>query len=262
HQPDGVSKNGGAGVEVVVPQGIVLAPHGSATPPAQLPVLWGVRGEGGKNQDADREMAAASDQGAEPRAPAMPGGGCLCPHLGVPGPAPLHVKPTREAVAERVENGRRVTEWRTDHPVRIFNIVAGNWAVKQREGAAVYYDPRHPYNAGEMLDALVAARRWYGEWFAPFPWKTLRVSEVAGLPTYAQAPPGNISFSENIGFLSQSKAEANAAFWITAHEAAHQWWPNLAMVGDGPGTEVLSEGMAHFSTILLCERARGIEQRM
>ncbi len=34
------------------------------------------------------------------------------------------------------------------------------------------------------------------------------------------------------------------------------------MVADGPGTEVLSEGMAHFSTILLCEQARGLEQRM
>jgi aminopeptidase N len=34
------------------------------------------------------------------------------------------------------------------------------------------------------------------------------------------------------------------------------------MVGEGPGTNVLSEGMAHFSTILLCEQARGLQQRM
>jgi aminopeptidase N len=177
-------------------------------------------------------------------------------------PAALEVNATGEKVADAVTNGRRVTEWRTDHPVRIFNVIAGRWQVKQRDGVAVYYDARHPYNVDEMLDALVAARRWYGEWFAPLPWKTLRLSEFAGLPTYAQAPPGNISFSENIGFLSQSKPEADAAFWITAHESAHQWWPNLAMVADGPGTQVLSEGMAHFSTILLCEQARGLEQRM
>jgi aminopeptidase N len=88
------------------------------------------------------------------------------------------------------------------------------------------------------------------------------VSEFAGLPTYAQAPPGNISFSENIGFLTRTRPEANAAFWITAHEAAHQWWPNLAMIADGPGSDVLSEGLAHFSTILLVEQARGLEQRL
>ncbi len=34
------------------------------------------------------------------------------------------------------------------------------------------------------------------------------------------------------------------------------------MAGDGPGTELLSEGIAHFSTILLTEQVRGAEQRM
>jgi hypothetical protein len=112
-----------------------------------------------------------------------------------------------------------------------------------------------------MLDALEGARRWYGEWFAPYPWKTLRLSEFAGWPTYAQAPAGNISFSENIGFLTRSKPEANAAFWIAAHEAAHMWWPNMAMTADGPGANVLSEGMAHFSTLLLTGQVRGERQR-
>ncbi|MGH7741593.1 MAG: hypothetical protein ACRENS_06170, partial [Candidatus Eiseniibacteriota bacterium] len=41
-----------------------------------------------------------------------------------------------------------------------------------------------------------------------------------------------------------------------------QWWPNIAMAGAGPGGDVLSEGMAHFSTILLCEQVKGLEQRM
>jgi len=34
------------------------------------------------------------------------------------------------------------------------------------------------------------------------------------------------------------------------------------MSGEGPGAELLSEGMAHFSTILLCEQVKGPEQRM
>jgi hypothetical protein len=34
------------------------------------------------------------------------------------------------------------------------------------------------------------------------------------------------------------------------------------MPGDGPGGDVLSEGMAHFSTILLTEQVRGLEQRI
>jgi ABC-2 type transport system permease protein len=114
----------------------------------------------------------------------------------------------------------------------------------------------------EMIEALEGARRWYGEWFAPFPWKELRLTEFAAMATYAQGSPGNITFSEGIGFLTKSEPKANAAFWITAHEAAHQWWPNMAMSGEGPGGDVLSEGMSHFSTILLVEQVKGIEQRM
>ena len=261
HQPQGVSKNGGSAMEFILPESIVLTALGSPTMAPQLGYLKDVGIEADKNKADPREWPEHWYEGATPAGIPMAGAWFDC-HLKVTVPASLQVNATGEPVSDVVANGRRVTEWRTDHPVRIFNVIAGNWQVKRREGVAVYYDARHPYNVDEMLDALVAARRWYGEWFAPYPWKTLRLSEFAGLPTYAQAPPGNISFSENIGFLSQSKPDGNAAFWITAHEAAHQWWPNLAMSGNGPGSDVLSEGMAHFSTILLCEQARGLEQRM
>jgi hypothetical protein len=261
HQPQGVSRNGGSQMEFILPTSIVLTALENPTMAPQLGYNPRVGVEEEKNKADPREWPEHWYEGVTPAGIAMAGAWFDC-HLKVTVPASMQVNATGEEVANVVANGRRTTEWRTDHPVRIFNVIAGNWKVKARDGAAVYYDPRHPYNVDEMLDALVAARRWYGEWFAPFPWKTLRVSEFAGLPTYAQAPPGNISFSENIGFLSRSKPETNVAFWITAHESAHQWWPNLAMVGDGPGTEVLSEGMAHFSTILLCEQARGLEQRI
>ena len=261
HQPDGISKNGGAQMEFVLPSSIVLTALGRPTLAPQLGYTKDVGVERDKNETDPREWAEHWYEGATAAGIPMAGSWFDC-HLQVTVPASLQVQATGEKVAERVANGRRTTEWRTAQPVRIFNVIAGDWQVKERDGVAVYYDRRHPYNVDEMLDALAASRRWFGEWFAPLPWKTLRLSEFAGLPTYAQAPPGNISFSENIGFLSRSKPDANAAFWITAHEAAHQWWPNMAMIGDGPGCEVLSEGMAHFSTILLCEQARGLEQRM
>jgi len=261
HQPGGSSRNGGSKMEFILPESIVLTALGHPTMAPQLGYNPEVGVEDDRNKSDPREYAADWYEGVTPAGIPMAGAWFDC-HLRVTVPASLQVNATGEPVSDRVVNGRRITEWRTDHPVRMFNVIAGRWQKREQPGVAVYYDARHPYNVDEMLSALAAARRWYGEWFAPYPWKTLRLSEFAGLPTYAQAPPGNISFSENIGFLSQYKPEANAAFWITAHEAAHQWWPNLAMVGDGPGTEVLSEGMAHFSTILLCEQARGLEQRM
>lgn len=260
-QPSGISRNGGAQMEFNLPESIVLT---AIDGPTLVPILGyreNVGVEDDKNKPDPREWPTDWYVGDSKAALPMAASWFDC-HLTVSVPAGLQVNATGEKVADRVANGRRTTEWRTDHPVRLFNLIAGRWAEKSRDGCTVYYDARHPYNVDEMLDALVAARRWYGEWFAPLPWKSLRVSEFAGLPTYAQAPPGNISFSENIGFLAKSEPESQTAFWITAHESAHQWWPNLAMIGEGPGSNVMSEGMAHFSTILLCEQERGLQQRM
>jgi ABC-type Na+ efflux pump permease subunit len=259
--PDGISKNGEGMMEYVLPSGVVMTGFSA---PVFAPIV-GFQAEVGveqdKNQTDPRVFPADYWRKVLPAGLPMFDGWCDT-RIRVTGPADFQHNVTGVLVSEKVEKGRRVTEWRSDSPVRAFNVVLGRWQVKRRGDVAVYYDARHPYNVDEMLDALVAARRWYGEWFAPFPWKELRLSEFPGMASYAQGPPTNITFSENIGFLTKSEPKANAPFWITAHEAAHQWWPCMAMPAEGPGGDVLSEGMAHFSTILLTEQARGLEQRI
>lgn len=258
--PDGISKNGGYDMEFITPASIQLTGFSGVTFVPAVGFFPDDAVEEDKNNSDPREWPEDWWKG-DNRAEIPAATRWYDVHMRVDVPADLMVNATGEKVAENVNGGRRVTEWRTDHPVRIFNLIAGRWTVKKRDGVAVYYDPRHAYNVDEMLDALEGARRWYGEWFAPYPWKTLRLSEFAGWPTYAQAPAGNISFSENIGFLTRSRPDANAAFWIAGHESAHMWWPNMAMTADGPGANVLSEGMAHFSTLLLTEKVRGERQR-
>ena len=49
---------------------------------------------------------------------------------------------------------------------------------------------------------------------------------------------------------------------VTAHESAHQWWGNMLTPGKGPGGNLLSEGMAHFSTALLTEQVKGPQARI
>ncbi len=259
--PDGVSKNGGGTMEFVVPSAAVLTGFSNVGLGPLIGYQAGIGVEADKNASDPREYPADYYRQR------LPGGmpmfeGWADTRIRVNSPAGFQHNATGSLVAEDVKNGRRVTEWRSDAPMRAFNVVLGRWQVKRRDGVAVYYDARHPYNVDEMLDALAGARKWYGEWFMPYPWKELRVSEFPALATYAQGPPTNISFSEGIGFLTKSEPKANTAFWVTAHESAHQWWPCIAMPADGPGGEALSEGMAHFSTILLTEQVRGLEQRI
>ena len=113
-----------------------------------------------------------------------------------------------------------------------------------------------------MSAALEAARTNYSEWFYPFPWERLKLSEFPAFAGYAQGFPTNITFSEGIGFLTKSDPRSHAAFAIVAHEAAHQWWGNLLTPGRGPGGNMLSEGMSHYATILLHEEVHGDRHRI
>ena len=99
--------------------------------------------------------------------------------------------------------------------------------------------------------------KYYSEWFAPYPWKELKLSEFPAYATYAQGFPTNITFSENLGFLTRSDEKSNAVLLVTAHESAHQWWGNLLTPGKGPGGNILSEGMSHFASLLLVEQLEG-----
>ncbi len=167
-----------------------------------------------------------------------------------------------QLVSDEVADGRRTVVWETDHPVAMFNVVAGKYAVSEGDGTAIYYHPKHDYNIDEMTAALDAARKYYSEWFHPFPWTLLKISEYPAYARYAQGFPTNIVFSEGIGFLTKSDPRSHAAFMVVAHEAAHQWWGNLLGPGRGPGGNILSEGMAHYATTLLHEQVYGDRYRM
>jgi aminopeptidase N len=180
----------------------------------------------------------------------------------ISGPADFTWNSVGTVVGDSVKDGRRTTIWESDHPVNFFNIVGGRWAVRRGAGTAVYYHPAHAYNVAEMIEALDAARKYYSAWFRPYPWRELKLSEFPALASYAQGFPTNITFSESIGFLTKSDPRANDAFLIAAHEAAHQWWGNMVAPGKGPGGNLLSEGSAHFSALLLFEQVKGLHARI
>jgi len=181
----------------------------------------------------------------------------LTTRVKITGPAEFTLNSVGIKTADTEDAGRRTVVWESDHPVSFFNVVAGRWDVKRGAGTAVFYHPGHPYNVDEILGCLDSSRKYYSQWFLAYPWKELKLSEFPALATYAQGFPTNISFSEGVGFLTASTPEIHFAFEITAHEAAHQWWGNILTPGKGPGGNILAEGMAHFSTILLVDQAKG-----
>ncbi len=257
--PKGISKNGANTGQFVFPAAVVLTQF-----EADFVPRVGFLEDVGIDKDNRHEPRDYPEDFYAGTTRAAFGGGQPFParvRVTVPSGWDAHAVGTLDA---RTERGDRVTyAWSTEHPVNFVNIIASpSWKVRRGHGTAIYYFPQHPYNIDSMTVALDAARRYYSEWFTPFPWNELRVSEFPGLAGYAQGFPTNITFSENIGFLTKNEPKADATFLVTAHESAHQWWGNIILPGAGPSGDILSEGMAHFSTALLFEQVRGPRARM
>ena len=255
---EGMSRGPGEALEFILESGIVLTSFG----PNFVPVPGYLPGIGvdGDNSAAPREVPDDFHVG-ETEPLFGWGGGGFAVRTRITTPEAYTANGVGRLVSSEVAGGRRTVVWETDHPVRLFNVIAGKYAVIEGDGTAIYYHPEHDYNVEEMSAALDAALRYYSEWFHPFPWDLLKISEFAHLPG-AQGFPTNISFGEGIGFLTKSDPRSHAAFAVVAHEAAHQWWGSLLMPGDGPGGNILSEGMAHYATMLLHEQVYGDRYRM
>jgi ABC-2 type transport system permease protein len=256
--PKGSTKNGGGASEFILGGGVVLTSFG----PSFVPML-GFADSVGVDEDnrsdakdyADDYYVGQTDSAFGTNTP-------YTTNIRVTVPEGWRANSVGTLTSDEAHDGQHTFTWTSDHPVTFFNVVAGHWSERKGAGTTIYYHPAHTYNIEEMGRALDAARKHYSEWFYPFPWQELKLSEFPNLATYAQGFPSNITFSEGIGFLTESDERANVAFAVTAHESAHQWWGNILNPGKGPGGNILSEGMAHFSTILLEEAELGPRARI
>ena len=257
--PRGMSKRPGGAGQFILDAGVVL----TAFSPTFVPIPGYDRGIGvdGDNSSEPRDYADDFYEG-ETEPLFGWGGEPFTARTRITLPEEYTANGVGQKVSDVVVDGRRTVVWETDHPVALFNVVAGRYAVKEGDGTAIFYHPEHDYNIEEMSAALDAARKYYSEWFHPFPWDLLKISEFAAFATYAQGFPTNITFSEGIGFLARSDPRSHVAFLVVAHEAAHQWWGNLLTPGRGPGGNILSEGMSHYATTLLHEQVYGDRYRI
>ena len=256
--PRGISKKDQGAPEFILPSAVVL----TSFRPSIVPIL-GYTEEAGIDDENRHDPKEYRDDFYEGQTDSFVGSRLpFTTRIRITAPADLTINSVGTKTADTVTDGRRTVVWESDQPVSFFNVIAGRWKVKRGEGTAVFYHAAHPYNIAELREGLDAARHYYSEWFYHYPWNELKLSEFPSLATYAQGFPTNITFSEGIGFLTESSPENHVAFEITCHEAAHQWWGNVLTPGKGPGGNILAEGTSHFSTILLVEQVKGLNARI
>jgi ABC-2 type transport system permease protein len=256
----GISRNGGGlptPSEFILPSSVIV----NGRNPDFVPVL-GFRQDIGIDDDNRYERRRFPPDFWQAELDAELDRSAFTSRMRITAPTEYTVNSTGALTGETLRGGRRTWTWESDYPLRVINVAAGRWAVRRGHGTAVYYDPRHPYNVDSILAALDGARRWYAEWFGPYPWRELRLNEFPAIAGYGQGNATNIFFSEAVGFLALPTPTSDPAFAVTAHEAAHQWWGHILAAGDGPGGIILAEGAANFSTMLLLDQVRGPAARI
>jgi aminopeptidase N len=166
-----------------------------------------------------------------------------------------------------VEDGRRCFRYEMDSPILAFwAYLSADWQVKRDVWKdvtlEVYYDAKHHYNVERMLEASRKSLAYFDEHFAPYQHRQFRVIEFPGYANFAQAFPNTIPFSESIGFIANVDAEdaLDYVFYVTAHEAAHQWWAHQVVGAASQGATLLSETLAQYSALMVMEREYGRER--
>lgn len=167
-------------------------------------------------------------------------------------------------VSDGVRGGRRVARFVSGVPVHPrFSVQSARYAERHRRHAgvdlAVYYHPGHPWNVDRMLHGLAAALDYYQTNFGPYPFNHARIVEFPGYLDFAQAFPGTIPYSEDVGFASDFNEPESIDYvtYLTAHELAHQYWAHQVVGADMEGRELLSETLAQYSAQMVMKRLRG-----
>ncbi|MEO8102740.1 MAG: M1 family aminopeptidase, partial [Betaproteobacteria bacterium] len=172
------------------------------------------------------------------------------------------------------EGGRRYFSYKMDVPIlNFFAFQSARYQVKrdQWHGATgdvpieVYYHPGHEYNIDRMIAATKASLTYFSNAFSPYQHKQFRIIEFPRYASFAQAFPNTIPYSEGIGFIARvregDEKDIDYPYYVTAHEAAHQWWAHQLLGGNVQGGTMLSETLAQYSALMVMKQKYG-EARM
>ena len=167
---------------------------------------------------------------------------------------------------EWTDGGRRYFDYKMDSPILdFFAVQSARYAIKKDRWndvpIEVYYQPGHEYNLDRMIAAVKASLEYYTTNFGPYQHKQFRILEFPRYATFAQAFPNTIPYSEAIGFIARvrenDEKDIDYPYYVTAHEAAHQWWAHQVVGGNVQGATMLSETLAQYSALMVMKHKYG-----
>lgn len=169
-------------------------------------------------------------------------------------------------VARWHKDGRNYFHYKTDQPIiHFYPVVSASYEVMRDTcrprgnlsdtpvDLEIYYHKGHEYNLPRMMESIKRSLNYYSTRFSPYPYKHIRIVEFPRYRTFAQSLPGIIPFSEAIGFMMDinDEKDVDIAFFITAHEVAHQWWGLQLEAAHVQGQNMILETLAQYSALMV-----------
>ncbi|WP_299217242.1 M1 family aminopeptidase [uncultured Aquimarina sp.] len=164
------------------------------------------------------------------------------------------------------EGERKYFHYKMDKPMsNFYSIISAEYEVmkdqwisedsslKQTVDLEIYYDKGHEYNLNRMMHGMKKSFDYFTENFGPYQYRQMRIVEATSYKKRAQSFPNTVPFSENIGFIMDidDQKDVDMAFYVTAHEMAHQWWGHQVNPANVQGKAMLSETLAQYSALMV-----------
>lgn len=167
------------------------------------------------------------------------------------------------------DNNRNYFHYKTATPIiNFYAIVSADYEIKKDKWMTsnkgitepvdleIYYQKGHEYNIDRMMRSMKASLDYYSNNFSPYQYQHLRIMEFPRYATFAQSFPGTIPFSESIGFVLDidDEKDVDMAFYVTAHEVAHQWFAMQVEAANVQGQLMVLETLSQYAAIMVLKQ--------
>jgi ABC-2 type transport system permease protein len=166
--------------------------------------------------------------------------------------------------SERIEDERKIFHYKMNAPmVNFYSVMSAKLADKKEQykgiDIEVYYHETHEMNVDNMIESVKDSIDYFTEHFGPYQHKQMRIIEFPGYRSFAQSFANTVPYSENAGFISDVRDPDNIdpAYYVTAHEVAHQWWGHQVGAANVQGSAIISESLSQYSALMVMEKKYG-----
>jgi ABC-2 type transport system permease protein len=163
-------------------------------------------------------------------------------------------------------NGRKYFNYKLDQKsLNFYSFLSARYEVARKKwngiDLEVYYDKNHAVNVPNMLKSMQKSLEYYTQNFGPYKHKQCRIVEFPRYQSFAQAFPGTMPYSEGAGFIIDLQGvkdkDIDQVFYVVAHEMGHQYWGHQVTGANMQGSEMMSEGFAQYSALMVMEKEYG-----